>query len=243
LQDQPGDLFLDVEWFPALGRFVALAQEGANERIYTSQDGLRWSRGVDPPFHGALGSSPTMLVNVGASLVERGLATSPDGATWTAQTVPTNQKLEDVFWTGTQFVAAGGGGTIVTSPDGRAWTLRASGTTVALHGAAASPALTVVVGEGGTILTSPDGAAWTSRPGPGRATLRRVVWTGAAFVAVGSGGTAVRSTDGVSWTVDATPYSKPLFGSDPFDLADAVWTGPGGRLVVVGTRGLVATAP
>ena len=39
------------------------------------------------------------------------------------------------------------------------------------------------------------------------------------------------------------PYTKPLFGSDPFDLNDAVWTGPGGRLVVVGTRGLVATSP
>jgi len=243
LTDGTGALFLDVEWSPALNRFVALAQEGANERIYTSEDGLAWSRGVDPPFHGALGASPTLLVDVGASLGGRGLATSPDGATWTTHAVPTTQRLEDVFWTGTQFIAVGNGGTIVTSPDGGVWTLRTSGTTAALHGAAASPALTVVVGDDGTILTSRDGATWGPRPSMGHAALRRVVWTGDAFVAVGSGGTALRSTDGASWTVHATPYTKPLFGSDPFDLNDAVWTGPGGRLVVVGTRGLVATSP
>jgi hypothetical protein len=244
LQDPAGNLFLDVEWFPTLNRFVALVQEGANERIYTSEDGLAWSRGVDAPFHGALGASPTLLVNSGSSLVGRGLATSPDGVTWTPQTVPTAERLEDVFWTGGQFVGVGGGGTIVTSADGRAWTLRSSGTTARLLGATASPATTVVVGEAGTILTSADaGATWTLRPPPGHATLRRVVWTGAELVAVGSGGTSVRSTDGVSWAVAATPYTKPLFGSDPFDLNDLVWTGPGGRLVVVGTRGLVATSP
>jgi hypothetical protein len=102
---------------------------------------------------------------------------------------------------------------------------------------------TVVVGDGGTIVTSTDGVTWEPRPSIGYARLRRVVWTGDAFVAVGSGGTAVRSTDDVSWTAHPTPYLKPLFGSDPFDLNDAVWTGPGGRLVVVGTRRLVATSP
>jgi len=102
-------------------------------------------------------------------------------------------------------------------------------------------ALTVVVGESGTILTSRDGATWEARTSNTRATLRSVVWTGAELVAVGGNGAAVRSTDGVTWTVQPTPFSSALFGSDPFDLNDAVWAG--GRIVVVGTRGLVATSP
>jgi hypothetical protein len=243
LKDPAGGLFLDVTWFPPASAFVALASEGANQRIHTSTDGLTWTRGGHVPYSGALGASPGLLVNVGANVAGRGLATSPDGVTWTPRTLPTSQSLEDVFWTGSQFVAVGSSGSIITSPDGVEWTARTSGSTAALSGVAASPIMTVVVGASGTILTSLDGATWESRASGTRTGLRAVAWTGKEFVAVGSGGTAVRSVDGASWTVQPTPFSDVLFGSEAFTLNDAVWTGPGARLVVVGARGLVATSP
>ncbi len=242
LNDSISSVFLDVAWFPPANAFVALVGEGANQRIYTSVDGVSWTRRGDAPYYGALGASPSLIVNVGATVVGRGLATSSDGVTWTPRIIPTTLALEDVFWTGSQFIAVGSSGTIITSPDGVTWTQRTSGTTVALLGVAASPLVTVVVGASGTILSSPDGVVWDSRTSGSR-TLRRVAWTGNEFVAVGGSGTAVRSVDGVSWTVQPTPFSDVLFGSEPFNLNDAVWTGPGARLVVVGTRGLVATSP
>jgi hypothetical protein len=244
LNDTTGNLFLDVEWFPKANTFVALAAEGANQRIHTSVDGLNWTRGSQARYHGSIGASPTVLVNLGADLTGRGLATSDDGVTWTPRAVPTSEALEDVFWTGSQLVAVGRSGTIVTSPEGVVWTLRPTGATATLRGAAASPGLIVAVGDGGTILTSPDGTAWQARISGTSAGLRQVVWTGAEWVAVGGAGVAVRSTDGMGWTVQPTPYTTTLFGSDPFNLSDAVWTGPdGGRLVVIGTRGLIATSP
>jgi hypothetical protein len=241
LETTAGDIFLDVEWFAGAQRFVALAVQGANERIHTSSDGVTWTAGAYAPYDRGLGASPTLLVNVGASLSGRGLATSMDGVTWTTRTVPSTQILQDAFWTGSQFIAVGNAGTIITSPDGASWTLRTSGTSAVLRGAAASPALTVVVGDSGTILTSRDGAAWELHPSGVQATLSQVVWTGGEFVAVGSAGRVLRSTDGTSWTVQPTPYTNALFGSEAFDLIGAVWTGS--RLVAVGSRGLVATSP
>src|SRR5262245_17444681 len=78
-----GGLFLDVSWFPPANAFVALVSEGANQRIYTSVDGLTWTRGGDAPYSGALGASPSLLVNFGANVVGRGLTTSADGVMWT----------------------------------------------------------------------------------------------------------------------------------------------------------------
>ncbi len=78
------------------------------------------------------------------------------GRTWHAQDSVTSQILYGVAWSGSQFVAVGGGGTILTSPDGRAsWTAQHPGTERYLYGVAWSGSQFVAVGEGGTILTSP----------------------------------------------------------------------------------------
>jgi len=238
-------LFLDVEWFAPLNAFVALVQEGANEGIYTSNDGLAWTRLANAPLNGRLGASPTQLISVGWDVVGEGIATSVDGVTWvTTYTTPVTESLQDAFWSGLQFTAVGENGTIVTSSDGTSWTKQASGITEILYGAASSPSRLVVVGASGTILTSDNnGANWAQQTSGTPYALRSVAWTGAEFVAIGNNGTAVRSTDGLSWTVQATPYTDVLFGSDPFHLKAVLWTDSGGRLVAAGTRGLVTTSP
>jgi len=241
-----GNLFLDLEWFPATGAFFASVQEGANRGIYSSTDGLAWTRVANLSFE-KIGASPTMLVNVGASSLGGGIASSPDGVNWTLRTSPTANFLQDVYWTGSQFVAVGASGTIITSADGMSWALRTSSATsginAVLRGAASSPSLLVVVGDGGTILTSDSGISWVQRSSSTLFPLRRVTWTGTEFVAVGGDGIVVRSPNGIDWSTQATPYTNPLFGSDPYNLNDLVWTGSSGRVVAVGDRGLVTTSP
>ena len=235
------DPVIDIVWSPALGRFVALAQVAANQRVCTSSDGLNWVCGVNVPYNGGLAASPTLLVN-SAGFASGNVYTSSDALTWTVRAIPATAGLTRAVWVGDRWVALGQNGTLMTSPDGLLWTLRASGSTQTLRGAVAALGLIVVVGAAGTLLTSADGgASWVTRTSSTAFTLNDVVWTGAEFVAVGSSGRVVRSTNGSDWTAPATPYTQTLFGTEPFNLRAVVWTGT--RLVVVGDRNLVATSP
>ena len=215
---------------------------------WKSQPGLPDSHKRVSGLSGAvqrLGAPPSQLISVGWDLVGEGIATSIDGVTWTTTyTTPATESLQDVFWSGSQFIAVGENGTIVTSSDGTIWTKQSSGITEILYGAVSSPSWLVAVGSGGTILTSDDGGTtWSQQASGTPYTLRSVAWTGAEFVAIGNNGTAVRSTDGPNWTLQATPYADVLFGSDPFHVKAIMWTDSGGRLVGIGTRGLVTTSP
>jgi len=138
-------------------------------------------------------------------------------------------------------VAVGRFGSIATSPDGLEWTERsAGGSGDSLHGVAASPSLLVAVGEHGTILTSADGASWTARASGTSWELRGVTWTGSAFFAVGDLGTLLRSADGVTWTSIPTPWSS---WESHQTLMGVAWEPAAGRLILVGSQGLVATSP
>jgi photosystem II stability/assembly factor-like uncharacterized protein len=152
--------------------------------------------------------------------------------------------LEDAIWTGLQFIAIGRAGTVVTSPDGVGWTLRTTNISVNLNGATSSASMVVAVGDNGAIITSGDGGVtWAVRNSGTTYTLKKVAWTGSEFVAVGSGGMVLRSTDGITWTIPASPYYNITYGSNNLNLNDVIWTGTGGRLVAVGTNGLIATSP
>jgi photosystem II stability/assembly factor-like uncharacterized protein len=232
---------IDVVWYPALGCFVALAQMAANQRIYTSTDGLSWTAGAYVPHNGSLAASPTLMINA-ANWASGNVYTSPDAVTWTQRAVSASVAITKTVWVGNGWVALGTNGALMTAPDGVSWTLRSSGTTQTLRGAVAANGLIVVVGAAGTIITSADGGAnWIARPTVTNFTLNDVLWTGAEFVAIGSAGRVARSTNGTDWTAPQTPYMQTLFGTESFHLRAAVWTGT--RLVVVGERDLVVTSP
>ena len=117
-----------------------------------------------------------------------------------------------VVWSGTQFVAVGGFGTILTSPDGSTWTTRRSGTQEFFGRITWSGTQFVVVGlqspGNGVILTSPDAISWTPRNPGTTSPLFGVTWSGTQFVATGFS-TIVTSPDGVTWT----PRNPGVFGS------------------------------
>ncbi len=156
--------------------------------------------------------------------------------TWTIQTSNTTSQLQDITWSGSQYVAVGMDGTIVTSPDGVAWTVQTSnaGSTTRLSNVIWSGTQFVAVGgplnETGTgvIVTSPDGVTWTSQISNAAASLNSVIWSGTLFVAVGNSGTIVTSQNGVTWTARTG-------GITDQDNNKVIWSGT--QFVVVGGTG------
>lgn len=188
-------------------------------------------------------------------------AAVPAGSTWTLRTSGTTNNLNDIVWSGSQYVAVGSRNTVLTSPDGITWTSRSTGAPLDfwnapydLFGVAWSGTRFVAVGMdsygfNGIILTSPDGVTWTTQvsgPSSGNPTtttnpytLVKVIWASGRFVAVGtnsngSSGAILTSADGLSWTPQtlSTTYSG---------LNNVTWTGS--RFVAVGASGTIETSP
>lgn len=102
------------------------------------------------------------------------LATSPDGITWTARSLPNGPVTGDVAFVANSTVAAcvysktGPLLDIATSTDGTSWTDRTPASTSSTTYCAAvdSSDLMVVGGLANALQTSTDGTTWTSRTGP-----------------------------------------------------------------------------
>jgi hypothetical protein len=186
--------------------------------------------------------------------------------TWTAVTLtsppPGVVILNDICWSGTNFVSVGtvpfGSPTldayIITSPDGLTWTERANPSFQNLNGIISaelgSPSVTRLVaignsdgfGAGGgdaIILTSDDhGVTWTERASTRNTSLIGIAWSGSLFVAVGGlfGSTnsyCVTSPDGITWTERVIEYpGSPT--PQAGTLQDVAWSDDLGLFCAVG---------
>ncbi|GHO63455.1 hypothetical protein KSC_023470 [Ktedonobacter sp. SOSP1-52] len=161
------------------------------------------------------------------------------GRTWHVQTSNTDAPLQDVAWSGSQFVAVGHD-TILTSSDGHTWIAQNSGTSQEdLNDVAWLDSQFIAVGwngQGSMILTSPDGRTWTTQYLGPPTNLLGVAWSGSQFVVVGGAGdsgTILTSPDGHTWTTQS------------FDLRQNIWgvAWSGSQFVAVGTSGTLLTSP
>jgi hypothetical protein len=214
-----------VAWFK--GQFVAVGnrddplngtQTGA---VWTSPDGLAWTREPDDPgFAGVhildVAASESRLVAVGTTDEEaRGTAaawSTTDGLHWRRSTSPDLEIgiMRGVAATGSGFVAVGLGtddahATSWTSPDGLDWT---AGTGATADTNVGLPIRMFSVESNAAGITA---VGWKSDAGNGSA----VVW---------------RSTDGSSWQRE--PF-EPYFSGG--EMVDVIAAGPG--LIAVGTTG------
>jgi photosystem II stability/assembly factor-like uncharacterized protein len=141
--------------------------------------------------------------------------------------------LQDILWTGGQFVAVGDNGGVYTSPDATevsTWTLRTSGTANKLRAVTQSPGRFVAVGDTGTVITSDDGGVnWTTRSSGVSDTIYDVTWTGSQFVAVGYRGLILTSADGSAWA--ATDHGSNHLYSVLSDGTDTVIVGAKGTII------------
>jgi hypothetical protein len=97
------------------------------------------------------------------------IATSGDGARWTAEESPTSADLTAVTFGHETLVAVGSGGTIVSSLDGVGWTVRNSGGTDLTDVIFTGEHFLAVGGDwatGAAALVSPDGVSWETLAAP-----------------------------------------------------------------------------
>jgi len=241
-----GNIVRGIIWASGLGLFIAAGQNtGATVTIMTSPDGAAWTAQTSPfDYAGNAGDTGTgvawdngggVAVVVGGNIDTNVLvATSPDGATWTAQTTPLDANVPLPIQNAVsfspdlgQFVTTGSFGSLMTSPDGVTWTVQTTPGGTAFYdvgqGVSWSHDLGLWVvatqnmgGLGKALITSPDGAAWTYAASgfDGLAGAAQPFWSGSLWIVAGGVGTLnfVLSTDGVTWSDAACAVlGSPVF--------------------------------
>lgn len=191
------------------GYFLAVGTSGGSSAFTTSTDGVNWSSATNFPV-GITATdvawSPDLGLWVVAGLTG-GLATSPDGVTWTVRTSGTASTLSAVTWADTLglFVAVGNSGVLLTSPDGITWTSRTSGfgaTNIANVAWSPDVGVLVACGLSSKVSYSTDGITWTNiTVGALGRTHNAVEWADTLGLFVMSGDRQIfTSPDGVTWT-------------------------------------------
>ncbi len=237
------DLF-DVTWTGT--QFIAVGgMQNASTTILTSTDGDIWTTpttlpSLSQPLNAVASASTNTLVAVGP-VGQIAMVSGDGGNIWSQVTITTaaSWDLDDILWTGSQFVAVGVSGTVRTSPDGLTWTDHSTGTNFIYKSVAYSGTRYVAVGNS-YVSTSTNAATWTAQGVVIPADLTSVVWTGSRFIAVGvyTAGTNVgyitSSSDGTTWQ----PVTVPTL-----DWLIKVALGPAGTVVAVGRNGEIVTSP
>lgn len=145
--------------------------------------------------------------------------------------------LQDVVWTGSQFITVGGYGSVLTSSNGASWLPQDSGTGNDLYTVGRSGSQFLAAGEDGLILKSTNGSAWSvarAADDPAILDVRMVrdiqalVSTSSQTLALGSGGLA--SADGNNWGTGSV--ANTFSGTQTF-LTIAGRPGGGGGLTLV----------
>ena len=133
--------------------------------------------------------------------------------------------LNDVIWTGKQFVAVGDYGIMMTSKDGAKWTEVASPTKESMNRIIKAKDTYYIVGSNGLLLTSKDMKKWTKQKTNTDLHLTSIAWSGSKFVAVGSDmlqTVALTSDNGTSWKTVAINRKSPD-GSPALNFSDVAW--------------------
>lgn len=201
----------DIEWAPSLGIFCAVAVNGTN-RVMTSTDGSTWTaRAASAVKTWAAICWAEELTLFVATSADGAVMTSPNGITWTTRTASSAAAWEFVVYSPelNLFCAASSNSAVaMTSPDGITWTGRTTANS-AHSDIAWSPELGLFVLSGNSAMeSSPDGINWTSRTAA-NVSNSEVAWSPelGLFACVGNSGSNSYSTNGTTWTAGTAPGS------------------------------------
>jgi len=195
------------------GHFVGVGVGGLETAI--SANGTNWTVSSLPSQYGNFGNvyngypgdmtcGGGIFVVVGSTNSVGTIITSPDGATWTPQTVtPVGGFISSVACNGSQFVAVG-------NNDGNEYTASLSGTGWIRNSIPGGNLVSYANGlylvplNSGTNLISTDGFNWSLLPTGLTNQLGKVIYADRLFIAR-SGSYLATSTDGTNWIQPASP--------------------------------------
>jgi len=216
---------------------------GDNAAIYTSTNGVNWTR-QSPGFTHWL-RSVAWANNRYVAVGESGLiATSPNGINWTKRSSGTAQNLNRVAWVVDRFWAVGDAGTVLNSEDGASWSPIKSGATNDLYAVSGDGLVRIVAGDqelhlGRKNSQQSNNYSWSNQLAGSNAPPSWLyyasIFDGTRYLLTGQTGMIVQgepATDGLSWSQLSDSIYAWLW--DLVALDDL--------LVTVGDRGAIATS-
>lgn len=202
----------------------ALVAVGENGKLFISNDSATWSDGQTGPATG--GYLQAVAKNDNGRFVvvgeEDAILYSDDGVTWEAATTPvTDARLNNVTWTGTQFVAVGtstniysSGGVIASSPDGDVW--EQAMYTVDTNQGFVVPEFSAVAGADNGWVAMSQQKAYTCtdvnncEPIDDVIGTTALIHTGDRYLMAADFGKIFASDDGTTWSEIASPADREL---------------------------------
>lgn len=181
---------LDVHWSGSA--FWAVGVDGI---ILTSANGLDWTISAPGSMGAAVWDGSRYLAFSGKNVIQ-----STDGNQWTpVSTTSAAFPINDLIWTGAQYIAVGDSSTLLRSTDGVTWTQAVVTGTPGIPSylsVAFSGSVLVAVADG-YYARFTDGATWTKYAAE-YSGMKDVLWDGSRFLAVGLSG-VFHSGDGIAW--------------------------------------------
>jgi photosystem II stability/assembly factor-like uncharacterized protein len=171
-----------------------------------------------------------------------------NGTSWTTQTTPTTNSLEQVFFASTTTGwSVGAAGTIVaTTNGGTTWTAQTSGTTQGLWDVECVGTTTCwAVGNAGTIVkTTNGGTTWTAQTSGTTQPLWDVECQSATNCSlVGAGGVILKTTNGgTTWTAQTSGVATRLLGVSCTSATQCWAVGASGVILTTSNGGTTWTA-
>ncbi|HEY1992548.1 MAG TPA: hypothetical protein VGH71_08805, partial [Gammaproteobacteria bacterium] len=249
------------------GVYVVVGNDGT--QVLRSTDGVTWTAQATGLSNSSTGGAElTGVASDGTGFVVSGnlytllgpdtispdsdiMLSSPDGVTWTQQTLPggTGEQfdqslLSDVAFGAGVYVAGGVGG-VYTSPDGVTWTSvsLAAGSDFPImsrisfvNGEFVAAGIDSTAVDNAAVFTSNDGVHWSTQLlGPSGASIYSM-----STVAFNAGRYIVGGYQGIYTSSDAATWTKKFTGPQT-NLAGCVLTG-GGKIVVPGAHGALTSS-
>lgn len=186
---------------------------GGGSILVSSNNGLSWVERqiknlcLDTACFGVI-FAHGMFIAIGTF----GIATSPDGTSWTIRETGINKHLCGISLVNNLVIAVGDSGTIMVSPDGINWTASVSGVETTLRGVSYGNGIFMAVGDEETVLVSSDLLSWQKIQvdlGDNNASFYGVCYGASTFAVIGvkgcSGCILATKDNGATWQVNHQP--------------------------------------
>ena len=208
------------------GKFVAVggpsSETASNDRIYSSSDGLLWTKATMPALNRPLNSVTYGSGKFIASGKRGVVMASDDGVEWTqvAGDLASSDTVVSLAHNNGNFVGVGGGAIVHSSDSGVTFVTRGTAGASGLSSVAWGAGTFVAVGSAGNTIRSTNGTSWSRTQVPANQSstgsapvFNQVAYANNHFIATTSSGQAYISTGGVSWQEKYTGVSRVFTGS------------------------------